>query len=145
MIGSFPRFLCFVITFTLLLLPLQLISHSPLSLSILGLIPYHRLSRFLKEFLNSSGPSFFSVCRTLIQLGVHLSQQSTQIFTCNPCPVDRLRHLSISFKDHCRLVAGPSSRCHRCRDLFFNRKIWSARDECANELIRRERERRDGG
>jgi len=134
----YPRVLglCFVITLlsnSFLLVPIN--QHhilSPFFTFNLGLIPWRRLSRFLIFRNFSSNPLFFG------------------IFNYNPCPVDRPRRLSILFKAHCHLVAYPSSRCHRCRDLSFTRKRWLARDQClANGFTLTESElrleRRGGG
>ena len=105
--------------------------------------PLPSVEPFLRIFRNFSSSSFFTVCRTLVQLGVHhssIGHRTSRHF--NPCLVDRLRRLSVLFKDHFRLVECPNSRCHRYRDLYFTRKRWLARHQCpANGFILRERER----
>ena len=149
----YPRVLglCFVITLSNSFLLVPINKHHILSPFNPGLIPWRRLSRFLffSEFLKQ--PLFFGLLsHPCSAWRVHCSTGLQAFSNYNPCPVDRPRRLSILFKAHCRLVAYPSSRCHRCRDPSFTRKRWLARDQClANGFTLTESalrlERRGGG
>ena len=158
-----PQCCCMIVLFTLgssvfalssrrspsfLLVPIN--KHHILSPFNPGLIPWRRLSRFLIFFGISQATPFFRFVAPSFTLACALLNRSSGIFNYNPCPVDRPRRLSILFKAHCRLVAYPSSRCHRCRDPSFTRKRWLARDQClANGFTLTESalrlERRGGG
>lgn len=93
-----PQCCCMIVLFTLgssvfalssrrspsfLLVPIN--KHHILSPFNPGLIPWRRLSRFL-NFRNFSSNPFFSVCRTLVHLGVCIAQQVFRHFQLQPMP-----------------------------------------------------------